>query len=533
MRRYRAGATAAAAAVVTIVFRLLALNGFPNDHFLHLVAARQMLAGEWPTRDFADPGLPLMYAVSAAGQLLLGPTLLAEALLVVMAFGLAAALTVAAVVELTGSVLLGVCATAVEVLIFPRTYGYPKVLLYAAAILLCWRYVRRPGPARVVGLALLTSAAFLFRHDHGLYLAVGCGLTVLLTPEAGAGDRPLRRAILFGAALLAFIAPYLLFVQAYGGLALYLRTGIEFSAEEASRQGRVWPSPLGPGEPMEAVLLYLFHLMPVLALARLAAFRRRGDVRAMAARIVPVAAVAVCVNFGFMRDPLNTRLPDAVVPAALLGVWLVHEAWSATRRPLVWRPVAVGALLAALVPVVVVGNTREELAHMGLDEGWRQIPVRLDDRLRELRDRFSERQFPSRAVAVLQPFFGYLDRCSAADDRLLMAGFLPEVPYYARRPFAGGQSTFVAGYYKSEENQRQVLDRLARQRAPFMLIQSDEIPEFDRQFPLVSAYVRDRYRLMAQVRLDEETTLDIRIDRRAADAPLDAATAWPCPGRTL
>ena len=54
----------------TLLIRFLALTGFPNDHFLYLAPAQQMLAGELPSRDFVDPGTPLMYLVSFLARLL-------------------------------------------------------------------------------------------------------------------------------------------------------------------------------------------------------------------------------------------------------------------------------------------------------------------------------------------------------------------------------------------------------------------------------------------------------------------------------
>jgi len=42
---------------VTAAFRFLALkSGFVNDHFVYISGGRQMLFGEWPTRDWIDPG---------------------------------------------------------------------------------------------------------------------------------------------------------------------------------------------------------------------------------------------------------------------------------------------------------------------------------------------------------------------------------------------------------------------------------------------------------------------------------------------
>src|SRR4051794_32140119 len=65
---------------------------FHNDHFEHLSMARQMLFGEWPIRDFIDPGRPLTVALSAVGQWA-APNLLSEAILTMGALAIGAALT--------------------------------------------------------------------------------------------------------------------------------------------------------------------------------------------------------------------------------------------------------------------------------------------------------------------------------------------------------------------------------------------------------------------------------------------------------
>ena len=92
----------AALFALTAHFRFTALNnGFTNDQFIHLANAQQMLFGEWPTRDFLDAGMPLMYAASALAQRSRGNTRVAEGVLIAFALGLAAVLTAAAVRELT------------------------------------------------------------------------------------------------------------------------------------------------------------------------------------------------------------------------------------------------------------------------------------------------------------------------------------------------------------------------------------------------------------------------------------------------
>jgi hypothetical protein len=79
--------------VACFFYRYLVHRGFPNDHFMHLARAQQMLLGDWPIRDFFDPGLPLSYVISAVPQAVFGHTLLVEAVLVFGCFAVAAALT--------------------------------------------------------------------------------------------------------------------------------------------------------------------------------------------------------------------------------------------------------------------------------------------------------------------------------------------------------------------------------------------------------------------------------------------------------
>ena len=57
----RSGETVAVVALflVAVVWRFLTFTGFSNDHYAHLAMAQQVLLGDRPIRDFADPGWPL------------------------------------------------------------------------------------------------------------------------------------------------------------------------------------------------------------------------------------------------------------------------------------------------------------------------------------------------------------------------------------------------------------------------------------------------------------------------------------------
>ncbi len=486
-----------------------------------------MLFGDWPTRDFQDPGLPLMDATSALAQRLLGPTLFSEAVLVTVAFGAAAALTIVLVDEITGSMWLAIGAAAFEVAIVPRTYSYPKMFLYAAGFLAFQRYIVKPTTIRRVGMAALVAVAFLFRHDHGLFLWAGGALATALAPGAASVSvrARLRSVALFTATVVAFLIPYLLYVQLGEGLWLYVRTAIAFSEREASKGGRPWPSPFG-ADAAYGALVSLFHALPLLALAAAFALRKRGEASARFIGIVPVAIVAVLVNVSFIRDPLATRIADAIVPAVVLGAWLAAHA-TTSARPWLFVPVAAAVIAVAAWATLAVGHTREEVGRMGINS-LATLPERFAQRTEQLRARFDPQQMPTRTVARLMPFFGYLDRCTSETDRLLMTGFLPEVPYYARRAFAGGQDVFMYGYYGSADNQRQVVDRLRGQSAPFVIVPSDYADDFEKDFPIVHAWVMQRYVRLAAIDVDDNLTVTVLVDRTRPPRSRDDATGWPC-----
>ena len=65
-------------AVVAGVLQAVIASSPTNDDFLHVVLARQILAGDWPVRDFFDLGTWLTYGMSAVGQLIFGHRLLAR-----------------------------------------------------------------------------------------------------------------------------------------------------------------------------------------------------------------------------------------------------------------------------------------------------------------------------------------------------------------------------------------------------------------------------------------------------------------------
>ncbi len=528
-RRLGWAAIAITAGVIVAAWRFLALVGFGDDHYVHFAGAQQILFGEWPSRDFIDGGAPLMYALSAA-VLSLAPDvpLFGEALLVSLMFGLGAVLTVYAARPLTGSLVCAVLAVAIEILIFPRTYSYPKVLAYAAGFLVMWRYVERPTLPRLVQMAAVVVASLLMRYDHGLYIGFGGLLTVMLV--ARPLTESLKKAAVYAVVVVALLTPYLAYVQYYDGLTRHLRRGMELSALENARGRRAPAFVLNGGFSSNAVpwLYYEFHLLPlVTAGVAFVRWRRSRDDRELA-MVVPLIAVAIPMNVGLIRETVSARLPDAVVAASLQLAWLlscVGDIRPAAKRAMAWAA-AVSVVMVTGASVVIVGATKEQLDRAEALDGLSRLTKQFSDRTSQLRARLPLEQMPSRTAHALLPFFAYADRCLAPRDHILVPAFLPEVLVWARRPFAGGQVVFQAGSLDGDEDHRLVMERLARQRVPVVVLTSDaDLVTAD--FTELAGYIAAHFTDMEPISSAGELSVRVGFDPRLA-VGRDAETGWWC-----
>jgi hypothetical protein len=467
-------------------FGLLSHNHFPNDHFVHLSSAAQILAGEWPTRDFVDPGMPLMYLASAAAQWIGGRTLLAEALLVYGAIGVAACLLVLAVARLTGSTLLGCWAGVCLLLMAPRTYSYPKVLLYATAVYLLSRNAGDRTSRTPIALGALTAVAFLFRHDHGAYIGAA-SIAWILFAKHDAMRLRLRHLASYATAAAVVVLPYLVFVQLNGGLHAYVASAVEFSQHEARRTRlESWTPSLLAKEPRTAAtaaLFYAFWTLPVVA-----ALIGRGPSE------TALAVLAVAANAGFLRDRLEDRMADAIVPAATL---MAIVAASLFRRGQSLLGVAVLVCFAA--GAAIVGGFPQRIA----SARWTQVTS-------ELRAPRAAPQMPSAVALALMPFFEYVEACTRENAAIFVPGFAPEVPYFSRRRFAGGHVTLVSDYYSSEREENRTLQILNTQSVPLVVLPPGAHDEIEQHHPRVSRWLQ-RYVPVATYVDHQGRTTEIRV----------------------
>jgi hypothetical protein len=517
-------AVAVVAGCATALIRYLGLEGFSNDHFHYLAAAQQMLLGEWPTRDFADPGMPLMYAASAAAQVVFGRSLFAEAMLMAIAYGVTSALIVLAAWQASRSLVIAVVACAICVVACPQPASYPHALLYALGPLAIWAWARHPNGLRLFVIALLVGVAYLFRQQHGLTLGLAALLTVALAP---ADARLMKaRVVTLCVLLVVVLLPYAIYVQRSQGIVTAALSSWDFSRRDAERT-ELRIEAYGSGD--EVRLYYLFHALPLMAAALVVTDVRRGRFED-ALMGAPLATLAFLANMNVLRDPLPVRLPDAIVPAALVAAWLAGRAFRLSSLPLRSVALTATAVLAfvAASSVVVIGRTAENLARTNLSLGVSALPRLVRDRTAQLKARYDRQQLPDGRILSLLGLFDYLDRCTTPSHRLLVAGNSPELYVYARRPFAAGHSTFLEGYYQSETDQQQMLDRIRQQVVAFAVMLSDQESLFRSMAPELSAFVETNFRPLTNIAAGSDRTVRVLVRSGLPPLHADAATGWPC-----
>jgi hypothetical protein len=199
------------------------LDGFEDDEFVTLAYAQRMVLGDVPVRDFSENGDPLAHALSAAAIALIGPPLLAEAILTMTMLGVCAAILFLLAERASGSIPIALTVSLLCIAIAPRFYNYPKPLAYAIALPAIWWYIDRPRRSQLFLIAVAGVIAFLLRHDDGAYVAAAAlgALVLAHWPDVRTSG---REVILLGAMALALVSPCLMYVQRYDGVYEYLRS---------------------------------------------------------------------------------------------------------------------------------------------------------------------------------------------------------------------------------------------------------------------------------------------------------------------
>jgi hypothetical protein len=484
--------------ILAFAARYALTGAIENDHFVTFTRGLQVLYGDWPVRDFDDPGFPLSYLISTVTAAIFGPSLFVNVLLCILLLALTSALTYLLAFRATGSTTTALVAAAVTVAIYPRLYNATKVIVPVVAIWLAWRYADAPSRGRLIALALWSAIVFLLRHDYLVY--VGAGNAVLLVMCHTDAPRELAaRLAAYTALSLLFIAPWLLYVQLFEGVPEYFASALRFVAAEGRRTATGAPP----------LVFYVLTAVPVAGL--MTSFRsgpRLGRPHLAAASVMLLA-----LDLVFLRDVLAARIPDVIAPTAVVAAAVAGHYLS--QRAM--KSMAMIGVMAIVAAIALQAARRS-------DSISRRIETlrRTDQITRRLRD-VSADIIPNPSMA---PLITYLARCTAPGDRVFVAGFGPEIPALAHRPFAARLPSWLPGYYEDPADVSRALARVHRERlgaAVFL----DGTPAVAHSWPALMEAIRDRgFDEYAVPSID--TRMRVWLPHGANGARHDSATDLPC-----
>jgi hypothetical protein len=500
--------TSAIVILVIAFFYQVARPAFLNDHFDHLSKARQLLHGEYPVRDFFDPGRPLTVGVSAVGLALSHDTLLGEAVLTMGAIAIGVMLVYWLAQRYTGSVLWGYWAAACMLAIEPRLYNYPKVLVSMVAAWLISRYLDAPTAARAACLGAWGGLGFLFRHDLGVYQAVATLAALLLRFSRDTA----RDAAIVGAVAGLVAAPYLIYLQQSGALSSVAAEGGEGFISAARISWLPFVSPLEySGWRRINAEIWVYNLFLFTPFVAFGAWLMRRITPAISDHVVTLAVLCTALVLFLIRGNIDSRLPDVAAPSFVLVAWMLAALFDAGRaRTGRWRWIlpAISVVVVTLT-VVSVQELVEWQSAPRMTRAITRLPTSISRPIAYLGSEPLAAWESDTGTTGLRGLARWMRSCTTVDDRFLVFGYYPEVFFYSRRLFAGGMLFFQSGYFSRPADQQLTVERLRRQSTPFVVVEESEMPALDGMYATVGAYIHEHYRRVAESGFGDSRTFVI------------------------
>ena len=476
--------------------RYAATGAIENDHFVTFTRGLQVLYGDWPVRDFDDPGFPLSYLISTLTAALFGPSLFVNVLLCVALIAVTSTITFVLAYRATGSTAVAFLAAVITIAVYPRLYNATKVIVPVVAIASAWRYADSPSPGRLAALAVWTAIAFLMRHDYAVYVAAGNVALLVICHAFELRVLTIRLAAYVALSLL-FIAPWLIYIQLVEGMGEYFASAFRFVAAEGRRTTTTLPP--------------AFFALTAVPVAGLFASFSHGH-RLGRPHFVSACVILLTLDVVFLRDVLGARIPDVIAPTAVVAAAIAG-------RFLSERAMRTAAAVGFVLLIVVAAALLPHRSDSGTSVNAFARVSQISRRLRQV----SPEIIPNPSMA---PLITYLSQCTDPQDRVLITGFGPEIPALAHRAFAARLPTWIPGYDEDEADVNRALTRLHDERlgaAVFL----DGTAAVEHSWPALMAAIRDRG-------FDEyapgsnDGRLRVWLPHEVRDARRDPAMDLPC-----
>jgi len=528
-----------AVTAAALLFRL-ATASIVNDDYLHLSVAQQIVLGDVPVRDFIDPGEFLFNYTSAAAQMLLGRRMLSEVLLDIVFLALGHGLVFVLAWRASGSWILALLVTVLSVVLVTRLYSYPKIFLYALALVTIWKYADDRRSRTLLWASVFTAVAFLFRHDHGARVGIAMAAMLVMAHWADGWRVIARKILMFGGATVSLLLPFLVFVQLQGTGFSYWRNMLESGRTEYQRT--VGPVPRFHFDPAGmlldeqnalAWLYYLTILLPWLTLIILArdvyrersggADGRASPMRHEAQKMAAAAVLAVAMHLYLLRAASESAIADVSTTTAVLGAWLLARGLGpAVRRSARWTR-TIGPAIASLA--VIAGT----LALIPSTEGGAAVRALVADMRGDERGVFRRiDEFRRMAAPYEDEGARYVFACTAESDRLLVASsYAPHAYYAAGRGFAAGRHYFLVSLGPSPELHAFSAERLREQRVPIVLVNPPDYDAFAKGYESIHQYLVEHYRDAGTTTFDD-SEIKVLVDTRIQPVGTWGPQSLPC-----
>ena len=224
-----------------------------------------------------------------------------------------------------------------------------------------------------------------------------------------------------------------------------------------------------------AWLYYLTVALPYLALATLAVARlRRGVAPADWMEVLVVSVVSAAAAPLWLRGNLNesSRLADLAGPTAVLGAWLLARSLQRRSARSVRACLAAASVVAYLLTAGSVASVAQvvrgaDAALVAFDAAARR--AEFDPRVNDLLASPPPLSWLSKETGM-RGAVEYLRSCTAADDRVLVYGFFPEILFFSGRGFAADRVVLYRGFWTKPHEQQRTIDAIRRTRVPVVLI---------------------------------------------------------------
>jgi len=260
---------------------------------------------------------------------------------------------------------------------------------------------------------------------------------------------------------------------------------------------------------------------------------RRRTAEGEAPKVIATIVLGVLFNVFLIRDNLDSRLGDVIVPGALLWAWMLRAPW----QGLFDRPIRIPALaratgwavvmLSIWMSVDVYAGSINQLTATEMFSTPLHAVRRLKGAIVNLRQDPLE-QFAPAGSTGLRAVTRYINRCTAPTDRLLVLGYQPEMFFYADRRIGGGNAVFHANSGSAPRQQEIIVERLKRERVPVVVLPVDQVGEIENVYPILKTYIDSRYGVAKEDGFGEGRPLRVLVDSQSVVSHIDAELGLPC-----